>query len=49
MPTALGRTAAVMYGLLRATVDAGAEELQLVAAQEEIIDPSNTFEVRRLR
>ena len=37
--TALGRTAAVVYGVLRATVDSGESELQLVAAQDEIASP----------
>ena len=38
LATALGRTAAVVYGVLRATVDSGESELQLVAAQDEIAD-----------
>ncbi len=46
---AVGRTAAVVYGVLKATVDSGLSELQLVAAQDEIAAPSNTFEVVRLR
>lgn len=46
---ALGTTAAVVYAVLAATTDAGAPELQLVAAQEEIAAPSRTFEVTRLR
>jgi len=46
---AVGRTAAVVYGVLKATVDSGLSELQLVAAQDEIASPSNTFEVVRLR
>ncbi len=49
VPTALGRTASVVYGVLRATVDSGESELQLVAAQDEIADPSASFEVRQLR
>lgn len=48
VPTALRQTAAVVYGVLKATVDSGAEELQLVAAQDEIAAPTNSFEVRRL-
>jgi pyridoxine kinase len=47
--TAVGRTAAVVYGVLKTTVDSGLSELQLVAAQDEIASPTNTFEVRRLR
>jgi pyridoxine kinase len=46
---AVGRTAAVVYGVLKATVDSGLSELQLVAAQDEIAAPSNTFEVVQLR
>ena len=46
---AVGRTAAVVYGVLKATVDSGLSELQLVAAQDEIASPTNTFEVVRLR
>jgi pyridoxine kinase len=49
LATALDRTAAVVYGVLKATIDSGEAELQLVAAQDEIANPSNTFEVRRLR
>ncbi|MBA3527922.1 MAG: pyridoxal kinase PdxY [Propionibacteriaceae bacterium] len=47
--TAVGQTAAVMYGVLKTTVDLGQAELQLVAAQEEIAHPSSHFEVTRLR
>jgi pyridoxine kinase len=46
---ALAHTSAIVYGVLKATVDSGESELQLVAAQAEIANPSNTFEVRRLR
>jgi pyridoxine kinase len=46
---AVGATAAVVYGVLAATVDSGLSELQLVAAQDEIAAPTNTFEVVRLR
>ena len=46
---AIGQTAAVVYAVLKATVDSGESELQLVAAQEEIAAPSRTFEVTRLR
>ncbi|MFP5281960.1 MAG: pyridoxal kinase PdxY [Actinomycetes bacterium] len=49
VPTALAATADVVYGVLRATVDSGQAELQLVAAQEEIVHPSQRFEVTRLR
>ena len=46
---ALGRTAAVVHAVLKATVDSGEAELQLVAAQDEIVRPSRTFQVTRLR
>jgi pyridoxine kinase len=46
---ALARTAAVVYGVLRATIDSGESELQLVAGQQEIAEPSTTFEVTHLR
>ena len=39
-PQAVGRTAAVVYGVLKATVDSGVSELQLVAAQDEIAAPT---------
>ena len=46
---AIGQTAATVYGVLKATVDSGESELQLVAAQDEIAAPTRTFEVTRLR
>ena len=47
--TAIGHTAAVVYGVLSATVDSGEPELQLVAAQDEIARPTRQFPVTRLR
>jgi pyridoxine kinase len=47
--TAVGQTAAVVYGVLQTTIDSGLGELQLVAAQDEIAHPTNSFEVQRLR
>jgi pyridoxine kinase len=49
VPRALGETAAVVHGVLRVTVSSGEEELQLVAAQDEIATPSVAFAVTRLR
>jgi pyridoxine kinase len=49
VPRALGETAAVVHGVLRVTVSSGEEELQLVAAQDEIATPSVAFPVTRLR
>ena len=39
----------MVFGVLRATVESGPSELQLVAAQDEIAAPPSTFEVTRLR
>jgi pyridoxine kinase len=49
LPHALAHTAAVVYGLLAATEAQGRSELALIAAQEEFIRPSHSFEVLRLR
>jgi pyridoxine kinase len=46
---ALGATAGVVFGLLAATAASGAAELQLVAAQDEIVAPTHSFEVQRIR
>ena len=46
---ALGRTAAVVYGVLAATARSGRRELQLVSAQDELVRPTNSFDVTRLR
>lgn len=46
---AMGRTADVVYSLLRATTDAGSGELLLVAAQQQLVAPDYHFEVKRLR
>jgi pyridoxine kinase len=43
--TALGAATASVYGLLKRTEDAGSREILLVAAQEEFVAPSRTFEV----
>jgi pyridoxine kinase len=42
---ALGRAAASVFGLLQRTEDAGSREILLVAAQEEFVTPTRTFEV----
>jgi pyridoxine kinase len=49
LPTALTGTAAVVHGVLEATIASGGSELALVAAQDEIAHPSRTFEAVRLR
>jgi pyridoxine kinase len=43
--TALGRAAASVFGLLARTAEAGSREILLVAAQEEYVHPTRTFEV----
>jgi pyridoxine kinase len=42
---ALERAAASVFGLLRRTEEAGSREILLVAAQEEFVTPTRTFEV----
>jgi pyridoxine kinase len=42
---ALGRAAASVFGLLKATADAGSRELLLVAAQDEFVAPTHSFPV----
>jgi pyridoxine kinase len=46
---AVGRTADVVYSVLKATTDAGSSELLLVGAQDEIVNPSHHFEVQQIR
>ncbi len=41
--TALEKTAASVYGIFEATFNAGTRELQLIAAQEEIVQPTHQF------
>ena len=48
-PGALALTAALIYGLLAVTAASGSTELALIAAQDELVHPSNTFEPVRLR
>lgn len=46
---ALEQTAAAVYAVLKKTTDLGRRELALVAAQDEIVAPSQTFQAERLR
>jgi len=46
---ALGQTASVVYSILEATAQSGRRELQLVAAQDQLVDPAHRFEAVRLR
>jgi pyridoxine kinase len=41
---ALSRAAASVFGLLKATADAGSREIVLIAAQEEFVAPTRTFD-----
>jgi pyridoxine kinase len=45
----VAHTAAVVHGVLDVTVASGQSELQLVAAQDGIATPTNTFAAQRLR
>ena len=45
---ALGRAAASVFGLLRATEEAGSREILLVAAQDEYVSPTRTFTVEEV-
>jgi pyridoxine kinase len=42
---ALGEAAASIYGLLRRTEEAGSREILLIAAQEELVAPTQRFPV----
>jgi len=46
---ALGVTADVVYSVLKLTADSGLLELQLVAAQDEIVSPTYHFDVQQVR
>lgn len=46
--SALAQTAAVVYAVLRTTTDSGQRELQLVAAQDELVHPRTRFDVERI-
>ena len=45
---ALARAASAIFGVLSKTAEAGASEIQLVAAQNEIVEPSRMFEAEQL-
>ena len=45
---ALSKAASAIFGILKRTMDAGAEEMALIEAQEELIDPSANFIVESL-
>src|SRR6185437_6694794 len=45
---ALSRAASSIFGVLAKTAESGAREIQLIAAQDEIVRPSRVFEARLL-
>jgi pyridoxine kinase len=45
---ALGRAASSVFGLLARTAEAGSREILLVAAQDEYVSPTRTFDVTEL-
>jgi pyridoxine kinase len=45
---ALSRAASSIFGVLVKTAEAGAPEIQLVVAQQEIVEPSRVFEVEEI-
>jgi pyridoxine kinase len=45
---ALARAASSIFGVLAKTAEAGAPEIQLVAAQQELVEPSQTFEAEAI-
>jgi pyridoxine kinase len=45
---ALSRSASAIFGVLSKTAEAGAPEIQLVTAQQEIVEPSQVFEAEEL-
>lgn len=49
LDAALARTASSVYGILRVTGESGGSELQIVAAQDELVAPTQTFQASRLR
>jgi pyridoxine kinase len=45
---ALSRAASSIFGILSKTVEAGSREIQLIAAQDEIVHPSQMFEAEEI-
>ncbi len=48
LPDALGRAAAAIFEVLQTTIEAGEEELQLVAAQDRLAAPRQIFTAKKL-
>ena len=49
LDTTLERAVAAMYALVDATHRAGSRELELVAAQDQLVAPARSFAAQRLR
>jgi pyridoxine kinase len=45
---ALSRAGSAIFGVLTKTAEAGAPEIQIVTAQQEIVEPSKVFEAEEL-
>jgi pyridoxine kinase len=45
---ALSRAGSAIFGVLAKTAGAGAREIQLIAAQQEIVEPSRLFEAEAI-
>jgi pyridoxine kinase len=48
MPEALSRAASSVYAVVKATLDLGSRELSLIAAQDELIRPTQPFAAERV-
>ncbi|NNG36759.1 pyridoxal kinase PdxY [Nakamurella aerolata] len=48
LPAAMEKVAGSVFAILKATVDAGSREIQLITAQDEIAQPTMHFRVERL-
>lgn len=46
---AMSRAASSIFGILCKTVDVGSREIQLIAAQDEIVKPSRMFEAEKIK
>jgi pyridoxine kinase len=45
---ALSRSASAIFGVLTKTAEAGATQIELIAAQDEIVKPSRVFEAKAI-
>ena len=45
---ALAKAGSAIFGVLTRTMDAGCSEIQVVSAQDEIVNPSRVFEAEQL-